>query len=727
MRTRPIIPGLLVISIVATVPGPARADLRGAPNPVTEAGCDVTVELDGPIARVTERHRLVPAGAVPALASYGARLAAGAVVEGFSVTVGGRDEPGLLVPVESLEARTPTALGLSPDLGVLRLAHGDDDRPTIDVQVYPVTPARVTGFTLRWSAPMVYADGVMSLTLPARGSDDDLGRCQVRVDARAAAGVRGWGAVRVAGVWVGAGTRVRGHVSGASPDTAVVVEGQPLWKDTAPILAVAHAEVGGRVASTIGIYLPLHATRGPFAPPRLLFLVDTSRSTGEDGRRAALALVDSLGRAAPPGTPVEAVLFDRTARRALGTWVGGDIGGLDRLGKAIRAAPAAGGSDLAAALRLASDVIGDEPVHVVIITDGMLPVDHTGAELLGHFPARTADVVVDVIVPLAGGAAAPEHGALDTLTDTFGGRVLAFPADRPMPAEALTDELATGLPLEEISVTADGDEVDVDGLPDVLAAGSGVLVSTELERRPKKLVVHAERGKVALTATAIALPAGAERLGLDAVTLEEATAQLARARAHHVVSRDVVSVVIDRRARGGAARIELARRTGLYTYNAPPEELATTAPASASVRVTRATVRHIGELPRDSVLRALRDQLAPRLRICYRDALRAHPRIGGQLDIELEIARGEVMAVNLRGDHFPESMIGCIADVAYQLSTPTYDLGGVTDAVYLVRKPVTFAPPPTATEEPSVLLDDILHPYSPDARPALEVSPDAPL
>src|SRR5689334_14760259 len=130
MRARP---NFLVSATILFAPALAHADLRGAPTPVTEAGCEVAVELDGPVARVTERHRLVPGGAEPALAAYSWTLAPGALVDEFTVTSGGRDEAGLLVPGEALEQRTPESLGLAPDLGVMRIGDG----PAVEVQVYP--------------------------------------------------------------------------------------------------------------------------------------------------------------------------------------------------------------------------------------------------------------------------------------------------------------------------------------------------------------------------------------------------------------------------------------------------------------------------------------------------------------------------------------------------------------------------------------------------------------
>ncbi len=717
-----------ILTALAVAPTTAVADLRGAPTPVTEAGCDVAVELDGPIARVTETHRLVPTGAALALAGYDAALAPGAVVDAFTVTIAGREEAGVVVPVESLDNQTPPSLGLTPDLGVLRVRDDDRNRrPIVDVRVYPVTPGKVTGFTLRWSAPLAYGDGRMTLILPARGSGDNLSRCRVRLDVRPGAGVRSWTAVRAAGVWVGAGPRVRGAVTGVAPDADLLIEAQPQWAGTAPVLAAAHVEVGGRVLSTIGIYVPDHRVRGRFAPRRLLFVIDTSRSIGDEGRRAALALVDTLVRAAPAGTPVEAVLFDRQPRRALGAWAAGDGGGSSRLARALRDAPMASGTDLASALRLASDVLGDQPAHVVVITDGVLPVEHDGAALVGHFPVATDRITVDVIVPLVGGAAAPDRGALETLTATFHGRVLAMPADRPLPAAALTAELATGLPIEALSIT-DGDAVlELDDLPEEIAAGTGVIVTAELERQPRPLTLHAARGEAAIKATAIALPAGAGRLGTRGFHLDADRFQLDLARTHHLVGPQVAVVVIDRRAAGGTARHDLARRTGLYTFTAPPEELAAL-PSAPPVPVTRAAIRRLGELPRDSVNRALRDQLVPALRVCYRAGLRGAPQPAGELVVELEIARGEVMAVNLSGDHFPAGMIDCVADAAYALSTPTYELGGFPDTVYVIRKPVTFEPPATAADEPSVFLDDVLYPAThPEARPVVEVDADAPL
>jgi len=709
MRARSMIPFLGTILLA---PALARADLRGAPTPVTEAGCEVDVTLDGPIARVTERHNLVASGTEPALAAYGWTLAEGAIVDGFTVSSGGRDEPGLVVLAETLEQRTPDSLGLAPDLGVLRIGGDDLDLRTVEAQVYPVAPGRVTGFTLTWSAPAKYADGVLSLTLPARGSSSSMSRCKVKVDARPASGIRGWSGVRVAGVWIGEGARVRGSVAGWASDGEMSIEAHPTWSGTGPVLAAAYATVGEATVASIGIYVPDRATRRRFAPPRILFVIDVSRSLGARGRGAAIELVESLGRAAPPGTPVEAILFARDPKRALGTWIGADIGGVAKIGRAIREAPENGGTDLTTALRMASDVIGDDDAHVIVITDGMLPVDHTGAALLGHFPSTTAKVTVDVLVPLVDNAAAPEHGALEVLTNTFSGKVIAFAADRPMPASALTESLAAALPISELTIAADGVEQGIDTLPDAIAGGAGVMLRAGLERRPRKLALAAVRGGAEIKTTAVALPAGAARF----------------AAAGGADDAQVAWVVIDRRAKGGADRHDLARRTGLYTYNAPPEELAPRTHGKLKARWHDPKVRTMGELPATSVRAALRDQLAPRLRVCYRDALRTEPKLGGALEIELEIARGEVMAVNLRGDHFPEAMISCVATAGYALTTPTYALGGLPDVVYIVRKPVTFEAPASTTEEPSVLLDDIFYGgAAPAAVPSVEVSADDPL
>ena len=187
-------------------------------------------------------------------------------------------------------------------------------------------------------------------------------------------------------------------------------------------------------------------------------------------------------------------------------------------------------------------------------------------------------------------------------------------------------------------------------------------------------------------------------------------------------------LVIDRRTASGEARHDVARRTGAITFTPPPESIATKAPAAPVRIVADAPTRRVGALPHTSVQRALREQLVPRMRVCYRNALPAAPGIGGELVVELEIARGEVMAVNLAGDHFPEALIGCVADAAFAMTTPTYELGGVPDTVFVIRKPVTFRAPASAAEEPTVSLDDVLHPATnPIARPAVEVEPDAPL
>ena len=538
---------LLALAALLLASGLARAELVGAPGMVTEAGCDIAVELEGPIAHVTETHRLAAGGGEDALAVYAAALARGAIVEGFTVRIAGRDEPGVLVPRESLENLTPPSLGLAPDLGTLRVG-AEEGHPVIEVRVYPVAPSKVTGFTVRWSVPASYTGGSMALVLPARGEGDNLGRCRVRLDARGGGGIRAWASVRAGGVWVGAGTRVRGTVSGAAAAEAFTVEARPTWASKAPVLAATHVDLGSpstAMASAIAIYVPDLPTRVRFAPERLLFLVDTSRSLGEDGRRAAAALVETLGRAAPAGTPVEAVLFDRTARRVLGAWMAGDAGGLPRLVRAVREAPVASGTDLADALSLASTILGGDSGHVVIITDGVLPTSQTDTELRGHFAVPAGRVIVDVLMPLTRGAAAPERSALEALTGVYRGRVVSFPADRTMPADALTEGLVAGLPIDQLVLQADGAAVAVE-LPDVLAAGSGIMVTTRLAGRPRRLALLARRNSVAIEARAVALPASAGRFAIaGAIAAADAgptaATQTTAARSRTVRWRDVMA------------------------------------------------------------------------------------------------------------------------------------------------------------------------------------------
>lgn len=707
----------------------AHAELAGSPARVTEAGCDMTVELEGPIARVTETHRLVSTSTAPTVALYAAALARGAVVDGFSVTVAGREEPGVLVPVESLANHTPTSLGLAPDPGSLRV-YLHEEHPVIEARLFPVSPSSVTAFTIRWLAPPTYKDGQMTLVLPARGRGDNLGRCAVHVAARPAAGIKGWASLRAGGVWIGAGARVRGVVPGAAAADAFSIEARPQWGGPSPVLAAAHAPDGSVVASTVAIYVPDVATRARFAPSRLLFVVDNSRSMGGEARRSTVALIETLVRAAPAGTPVEGILFDRRARRTLGAWQAGDGGGLSRLTRAVQDAPSSSGTDLATALTLAATTLGSESGHVVIITDGVLPTTQTGPELLGHFATPAGKVVVDVLIPLAPGAATPERGALESLAHVYGGRVAAFPAERVMPASVLTEGLATGLPIDELELAADGQPVDGLRLPDVLAAGSGVVLTAVLPRRPTRLVLLARRGDRPIEAKAVALPTIAERLAVASRVDENVDTRegVTLARRHGVLGSTTAFVALDGRVAGVTARRDAARRTGALTYTPPPatpEASKVVAPAHV---VTSARVSAAGELPRASVQLALRDQLVPRLRACYRDALRAAPALAGDLIVELEIARTEVMAVNLGGDHFPEAMISCAADAAFSMTTPAYALGETTDTVFVIRKPIKFRAPASASEEPTVSLDDVLHPATnPAGRPAVEVEAETPL
>ncbi len=751
MKTAPSIvtrpgrsPWLWSIVAVGLAPAPAWAGLEGRPVPVLEAGCQLEVQIDGPIARVREIHHVVsepagfsrsgPAGHAPVSnatqATYRFQIAAGGLIDGFEVAPAGRPAgDGILVPAASLSSVTPGVLALPPDLGLLRVVPGGPDDPTFEARLFPVEPGKAASFTVRWSAPMTYTGGRLTLRIPARGArtDTNLSRCAVRVVARPASGVRSWAAVFAAGVHLGAGAQVRGATS-ATPVEPLVIEATPRWHSAEPVLAVAPIGVGDGQAIAVGVFVPDQATEPTLAPERLLLVVDTSHSMGAAGRAAAVRLVDELVRAVPVGTPVEVVLFDRVARRVLGQWAPSNPDRGSFLAAAVAAAPATSGSDLPRALRLAADALGDEPGRVVLITDAIVPTNLVTATLMGHFPVAAERVVLDAIVPVIPGAALPGPGPLDAFAGAYHGRVAPVRTQDLPTSAGLVRLLAAGPPLDEPVIAGDGPDLEV-ALPDRLEPGAGAWrFVTDVPGT--RLTLRGTRVGKPLQVRALGLPRGAARFAVHAKLMNhppDLAAAFALARQHRVLTDATALVIADVRGPASRERAAVARRTGLYSRTAPPDDppIDTLVPAP---RVATGHATAVGVLPRESVALAVRDQLMPRLEVCYRALLRSAPAGGGTMHLALEVARGEVMDVRLAGDHFPAAMVECAADAAFAVETPAYQLGEQPDTIYLVRKSVTFRPP--ATTGGAGLVQDLAPtrpPVNPAAAPAIDVDTDAPL
>lgn len=688
---------MIVLALGASA-GAARADLLHA----RETACRMKVELHGPIATVTETHELV--GEIEA--SYELALPVGAAVTGARITPPGRRESvAIAVSAPSLATETPDAerLGIAPDLGLVRWTGSDGHADHYRLRAAPLEATRPLRATVTWTAAAAYEGGRLILRVPARG-DGDLAPCQVTVRTKAGGGVKSFGPPFVAGVQVSAG-----GAGTSEPTRALEVEVVPVWSGERPIASSLSVAVPGpdpRTLTSVAVYVPPPRPDAALAPPRLVLVLDTSRSLGAAGRAATARIADALIAAVPAATPVAVIGFDRTARQLVPWHPARDARGATA--RALDAAATTGGSDLAEALYLITQLLADgEPARVVIVTDGVLPTRLDGKELLGHTQLPVTQVTIDAIVPLVPGAPLVERGALDVLATTFRGQVIAVrTTELAQRANRLPRELASAPPVRELTVVLDGWPVRP-AFPDAIVPGDGAIVHV-LTRggAPRKVELEGARSADAVKLTAIALPPAAAPLAVIAAAQDRVLAEagaldaddlLALGRGLGLVTEATGLAIIDTSTPTGASRAALARDSGIFTRTPSPgaggDVMSTYRPVGAD------SAQADGNLPASTYQYLIKYQLWPQLRACYQEALRGKAPFGGTLDVTLELARGEVSDVRLGGAPMPESFVACVATSAYAIEVPPYPLAGLAETIAVVHKPVILRAPIDADAE----------------------------
>ncbi|MEZ4401130.1 MAG: hypothetical protein R3B06_13985 [Kofleriaceae bacterium] len=702
----------LAVVVVAAATGAARAaDLSDG----RETACTMTVRTLGPVATVTEVHDLVGDQPTALEARYQFELPPDAAVTDATVTVGtARPIASVAVPADALATPTPdrARLKLAPDAGLVRWLATTEDDALYEARAYPVAQGTRTRLTLTWTAPLAYRDGRLQLEVPARGEGPGLVACRVQLDARAGAGVTALASAFINGTKVAP----RGGALAAPGGRPLIVELAPTWAGSGPVAAMRSRAVGpARAVTSIALYVPPRAKAAAFAPPRLLLIVDGSRSLVGPGRAAARDLVDGLVAAVPATTPVQVISFARTSQRLLGDWTPARAA-RGQIRAALDAVVPAGGTDLPGALNLAGTTIGDLPARVVVITDAVLPTRLRPADLLGAAMMSAQTTTLDVLVPVVPGAPLPSREVLAPLASAFHGQVLAVrTTELAARLPTLPRQLADAPALVDASVTVDGEAMTVE-LPATIEPGAGVVVHVSHAGPPARQVrVVGQRGADVVAVTAIALPATVDpwqvvaaadgRVARDTAGLDPADV-LALARATPTVTLQSALALVDPASPGGGPRIELARTTGAFTRTPPatadvldppdPTALAAAAPAATAAD---------DNLPASTYQYLIKYQLWPAVEICYRDALRGQPRWSGTLDVTLEIARGEVHDARFGGTTMPSAFVACVAAAAYQLEVPTYALAGLAETIAVIHKPIVLRAP-VADEEPR--LDEAL-------------------
>jgi hypothetical protein len=478
---------------------------------------------------------------------------------------------------------------------------------------------------------------------------------------------------------------------------------------------------------------------------RLILVLDVSRSIGPAGKTALGAIADAILAAAPPSAAAEAILFDRRARTAAGKLSADRAAVRKAVSSTLASATLDNGSDLGVALATVSSTlkkagpITSAPVGdvargvgpstlIVIVTDGMLPLDLDSAQALSEIgPIARDEARVSTVVLVPDQASLPEltDSPLAGLAHRTGGRLLFVrPGQAAGRAPQLWSELTQPSPFDTLAVEWGGATItNATAVPPRLDSGEGLLVLSWFHgKRPAQVTVRAERGAHPVTLQArqaspllvratlplalVGRPAF-ELLPPEALarTTSEpdpvAKAHAARVAAAQVagsVTGDSSLVVLDTTDAFARDRLAFARKWGGAQYRRYPppaeqkmEQQRGDAQPEAVPASPFAGRRTTGELDRTIVEHLMKQQVVPRARACYQAALRHAPSLAGSVTIEIEMARGEVQTARLAHNALPDATLAaCLLDAAYDTPVPKVAIGDDRETVVVARYPLRF-------------------------------------
>jgi len=669
---------------------------------LVEAACDLDIQVRGAVATFEARHRITNPGPGALASSYQFDLPRGATLTGFSLRAGTGTEQALAIPgeVPQVDSEARPVFGIDPAF-VEALPPGSASQYVLRLQ--PLAEEREVTITLRYTALAELRAGALRLVLPGRPNTGKLAACRGSIRAVGGPGAT-VGAIRVAGAEVGP----RGAASFVIDTKDVVLDADLVFTGREPVLwTQTEALPDGWAATIVTVAAPLVRS----APPRLrraLFVVDGSRSMELVGRQHTMQVIRTIAAALPANTPIDAILYDRTAKRVLGAWKPGDAQTLAAIEQEITTRAAVNGSDLVGAFRLAHTAIDDgvrDPTMVIVISDGVLG-DVDGQELTRALDAKasTVDVLAVVLDPAT--TQSPAAAALRSPVNLLGGAFVEVNVSELDTALGAVDEWLRPAWVE----LALGDRLEI---PPTVRAGSGFtrmmihrgavprLVLTGHGASPLKLAPRgAPRAPVATLVLAEEAIAGSFVTAPDPseADLERGARARVRALAQHPYARPELSfAALSTTGKLANNRLAVVRGGGPYERIVdvfdPPDapvvaQVATTVQPSAIARIT--------------LERMFRDQLQPKAYACYQRVLGTSPKLAGTVHFDLRLGRGEVTSVALAG--LGEAQLdACLLDAAYQLTLPLPDFTINADDQTIARYPLTFV---LAESRPQVVLGD---------------------
>ncbi len=699
-------------AVLAVSPVAARAETsfdeyaetvsRRPTQQLVEAACDLDIQVRGAVATFEARHRIMNPGPGALASSYHFDLPRGATVTGFSLRAGAGTEQALAIPgeVTVVDADARPVFGVDPAF-VEALPEGSRSQYVLRLQ--PLNEEREVTVTLRYTSLAEIRAGAVRLVIPGRPGTSTLAACRGSIRAVGGPGAT-IGAVRVGGTEAGA----RGAATFTIDTKPVVLDAELVFAGREPVLwTQTEALPDGWSATVVTVVAPVVRA----APPRLrraLFVIDGSRSMELVGRHNTTQVVRKIAAALPANTAIDAIIYDRTAKRVLGSWKTSDAQSLAAIERELTTRAASNGSDLAGAFRLAHTAIDDnsrDTTMVIVISDGVLgDVDGQALTKALDGKASTVDVLAVVLDPAT--TQSPGADALRSPVNLHGG---AF-------VEVTVSELDDALDAVEEWLRPAWLELALGpvAIPATVRAGSGFtrtllhrgaapkLVLTGHGETPIKIASRgAPRAPIATLVLADPTQAGGFVVAPDPTDadLQRGAKTRARALAEHPYARTGLAfALLSTTGKVAKSRLVVVKGGGPYERIVdvfdPPEPL--------NVTLGVSTQPQPSAIARITLERLFRDQLQPKAYACYQRALGLAPKLAGTVHFEFRLGRGEVTEVGVVGLGDAQ-LDACLLDAAYQLTLPLPDFTVNADDQTIARYPLTFA---VSESRPRVVLGD---------------------
>jgi Mg-chelatase subunit ChlD len=654
------------------------------PRPVaqaSEASCALDVQLQGALATVEVRQQIVnDARRIPLGVSYEFDLPPGATITSFAA------RGGAAVPVastfKSVGVDERPMFGADPAVLVARPA-GSSSQYAIRVQ--PIDNTKPIQLVTRYTLLAEVRASALRLVLPGR--DSKLGACHGTLRATGGPGTT-VGSIAIDGVAAKGATA--SFTIGDKPvtlDASLVFAGSTpvAWTQTealadgwnATVLTVAAPHVRGQLQST----------------RRALFVVDGSRSMDLVGRQRVSTVIRAITGALPAGTPLDAIVFDRTASRVLGAWKPSTPETVAAIDKALSARGTTNGTDLANAFDVARTTLDDggrDATLVVVISDGVLG-GTDGKKLVDALAGKTSTVDVLGIVLDPATTRSPGADALRSPVIAYGGAFVEIDADHLDAAIEVVDGWLRPSWLELAS--AGGITV-----PDSVRSGGGFAQMIVHRGAPAKFVLTA-KGASKLRLVPRAIP------GARVATLALANPALAadvdairtRATAQHPYVHDRLAfAVLTTEGKVARNRSEMVQGGGPYERVTAVDDPDETPPFIGKPTIPAQAIE------RETLERLFREQLQPKAYACYQRAIASQPKLAGTVHFTFHMGRGEISEVTLVGLGDPQ-LDACLTDAAYALSVPFPDFAINADDQTVARYPLSFQ---IADRKPIIVLGD---------------------